>query len=87
MVVELIPEHLGDVHEYQDFIEAQLVTNLSFAVAMCRIVYRRRPTPLPAVGDGKGMAEIWKQDYNTDLGRGTVEEFMRNWESHKNLML
>ncbi len=83
LVEELIPEHLGHSNEFPDFIEAQLVTNLAFAVAMSRLVYRRSPLMLPAVGDGPGMAHIWKKVYNTPKGAGTEDEFLRNWENAK----
>lgn len=63
--------------------EDQLIWNLRYAVAICRLVYRRSPLALPAVGDGSGMAHIWKVAYNTPLGAGTEDEFFRNWESHK----
>jgi hypothetical protein len=29
-----------------------------------------------------GMADYWKQHYNTPLGRGTVEEFISNYQRH-----
>ena len=57
----------------------QLVTNLAFAVAMCRVHYLRTPEKLPKAGDVAGMAKYWKQYYNTPLGAGTAEEFQRNF--------
>ena len=86
LIEELIPEHLGHSNEFLDFREAQLVTNLSFAVAMCRIKYRRNKMPLPAVGDGPGMAHIWKVVYNTPKGAGTEAEFLRNWEGARDML-
>ncbi len=67
--------------------EEQLIWNLAFGVCMCRLVYRRHKMPLPAVGDGPGMAHIWKVAYNTPEGRGTELEFVFNWERHKHLLL
>ncbi len=63
--------------------EEQLIWNMAFAVVMCRIVYRRSPLPLPKVGDGPGMAHIWKQAYNTHLGAGHPQEFINSWEKYK----
>ncbi len=63
--------------------EANLIGNLFFAAALCRIKYRRSPLPLPDVGDGPGMAHIWKQAYNTPLGAGHPQEFINSWEKHK----
>ena len=59
-----------DLHE-------QLHGNLFYATAMCRIFYLRFKEPLPEVGDWSGMAEYWKKYYNTHLGAGTVDGFLR----------
>jgi hypothetical protein len=58
----------------------QLVTNLAYAAAMARVHYRRVPEPLPAAGDAAGMARFWKRHYNTPLGAGTEEKFLRAWK-------
>lgn len=57
----------------------QLVTNLAFAVAMCRVHYLRKPEPLPEANDIIGMADYWKKHYNTNLGKGKPEEFIKNF--------
>ena len=57
----------------------EMVTNLAYAVAMCRVHYLRVPHPLPEAGDVAGMAAYWKNFYNTPLGAGTVEEYIENW--------
>jgi hypothetical protein len=54
--------------------ETQLITNLSYATAMCRIHYWRRPEKIPS--DLEGLANYWKRFYNSPLGAGTVEKFM-----------
>ncbi len=59
-----------DLHE-------QLHGNLFYGAAMCRIFYLRFRKPLPEVDDWYGMAEYWKKYYNTRLGAGTVEGFLR----------
>lgn len=59
-----------------------LMTNLSFACAMCRIHYLRQPGKIPATVDGQG--QYWKKYYNTALGRGTVAEYIDNWERYAN---
>lgn len=46
--------------------------NLMYGAAMCAMKYRRARPPLPEPGDYQGMAEYWKQHYNTPLGKGTV---------------
>lgn len=58
---------------------SQLVSNLAFATAMCRIHYLRVPKKLPEANDIDGLANYWKKYYNTHLGAGTVEEFIEHF--------
>lgn len=62
----------------------ELVSNLSYAVAMCRVHYRRVPAALPSADDIEGLARYWKDHYNTHLGKGTVEEFIENFHLVQN---
>lgn len=55
----------------------QLRGNLFYAAAMCRIFYLRFKDPLPEEGDWQGMAAYWKKYYNTHLGAGTTEGFLK----------
>ena len=57
----------------------EMIWNLKYSVAMCRVHYRRVRFPLPQAGDLKCQAQYWKDHYNTDLGRGTTEEYISNW--------
>lgn len=57
----------------------ELIGNLWYAAAMCRIHYMRVPDPLPDAGDVPGMAAYWKEHYNTFEGAGSEEEFEENW--------
>lgn len=59
----------------------ELCGNLCFAAAMCRAHYLRVPKPLPARGDARALAEYWKKYYNTPLGAGTPEEFLRAYNA------
>ena len=59
----------------------QLIWNLAYATAMCRVHYMRVPAPLPEASDIQGMAAYWKQHYNTPLGRGTPQEFAEKYEN------
>jgi hypothetical protein len=54
---------------------SELVWNLKFATAICRIHYWRKPGTIP--DDLKGQGRYWKSHYNTALGRGTVEKYLR----------
>lgn len=51
----------------------ELVWNLAYATAMCRVHYRRDLMPLPAADNALAMAEYWKRSYNTPRGKGRVE--------------
>jgi hypothetical protein len=59
--------------------------NLLYQIVMARLHYLRCPEPLPAADDIPGMAAYWKQHYNTPLGRGTVEEFIENFNRYVGL--
>ncbi len=58
------------------------IWNLAYATAMCRVYYIRVPHPLPDAGDVRAMGEYWKRHYNTPQGRGTVDEFVGEFEEH-----
>lgn len=57
--------------------DAQLVWNLGYATGVARLIYRRRPAPLPAAGDLEGLARYWKAHFNTAAGKGRVADFLR----------
>lgn len=52
----------------------ELIGNLYYGAAMCRVHYRRVEEPLPDDRDAHGLAKYWKQHYNTFKGAGTVEK-------------
>ena len=62
--------------------EQQLVGNLYYAIAMCRVHYLRIKAPLPQAGDVAGYAAYWKKYYNTVHGKGTEQEFIHNWNKY-----
>ena len=55
----------------------EMIGNLYYATAMCRIQYYRVPSALPTYL--AAQAAYWKKNFNTELGAGTVEEYMNNW--------
>lgn len=61
----------------EDKMEFSLMSNIAFQVAMCRLHYRRVPFALPEADDLKGQAKYWKVHYNSHLGKGTIEHFMK----------
>lgn len=56
-----------------------MVGNLYYATAMARIHYLRRPEALPLADNPVDLGEYWKRYFNTHLGRGTVDEFVHNY--------
>lgn len=57
----------------------EILYNLRYAAAMCRIHYLRVKEKLPDPEDVEALARYWKLFYNTPLGRGTEEEFVKNY--------
>ncbi len=53
--------------------DEQLESNLAYATAVARLLYYRRPEPLPAAGDARGLATYYKNWFNTHLGKATIE--------------
>jgi hypothetical protein len=56
----------------------EMIGNLYYATAMCRIHYLRVPEKIP-VGLHP-QAAYWKKYYNTPLGAGTINEYINSWE-------
>lgn len=53
---------------------AQLIGNLFYGAAICRIKYARSLHPLPAANDAAGLANYHKSIYNTALGAANAEK-------------
>ncbi|SLN12359.1 hypothetical protein [Oceanibacterium hippocampi] len=54
----------------------QLIWNLAYATAMCRVHYFRVAEPLPAADDAEALGHYWKLHYNTRAGAGDVGGFV-----------
>lgn len=54
--------------------------NLALSIAMCRVHYLRVSVTIP--DNLTGWAKYWKEYYNTRLGKGTEDEFIRNFKKH-----
>lgn len=67
------------VNQYAGFFSGDLpdpgemIGNLFYATAMCRVHYLRVRDPLPT-NEPYALAQYWKQWFNTRLGKGTVEQ-------------
>lgn len=55
------------------------------SLIFCRLKYRLIPDPIPATLEGR--AEYWKTHYNSLLGDGTPEEYVRNYRRHGKALL
>lgn len=58
----------------------QLITNLSYATAICRLLYYRHADPLPVAGDATAMAAYHKKIYNTAGGATDPTESVVNFQ-------
>lgn len=58
----------------------ELVGNLFYACAMCRIHYRRVPASLPSTNDAAAMAAYHKRYYNTAGGKTEVEKSIKHFQ-------
>jgi hypothetical protein len=56
-----------------------LIGNLYYSTAVCRLIYYRRPEALPEADDIEGLAQYWKDHYNTHLGKGRVEDWVKHY--------
>lgn len=59
-----------------------MMYNLKLAIIMARYKYLLIPEGLPASHDIEGLARYWKKYYNTPLGRGTENEFIKNYNRY-----
>ncbi len=57
----------------------ELITNLAYAVAMCRIHYLRVKAKLPGEGDYDSQGKYWKKHYNTVQGKGIAKDYVDNY--------
>lgn len=60
----------------------QMKWNMALAIVMARIHYRRVPKALPHHEDVEGMADYYKQYYNTVLGGSSTEKFIALYDEH-----
>jgi len=54
-----------------------VMSNIGVQAALCRIHYLRDKHSIPSWDDLEGQAKYWKRVYNTNLGRGTTEHFIK----------
>jgi len=73
------PERLSDVLGVIERDELppceHLMHDIRLATVICRLHYWRKPGAIPSTIEGQG--EYWKKYYNTYLGKGTVDKYVR----------
>ena len=55
---------------------SQLVWNSAYATAIARLVYWRRPEPLPNADDIEGLAQYWGRFYQTSNDPEKIQRFV-----------
>lgn len=61
---------------------SEMAFNWYYATAVARAQLYRFPEALPAAGDLKGQAAWWKRRWNSNLGAGTVEQYIAHWNKY-----
>jgi hypothetical protein len=65
---------LASFHSAERPDPTEMVSNLIYAAAMCRVRYARVSAPLPGANDAPALAAYYKAFYNTYQGKATVEQ-------------
>lgn len=66
--------------ELKDITFEMLETNDKLAIVIARLKYWTIPVFIPSADDLPAIARYWKNYYNTAKGKGTVEQFLKNYE-------
>ncbi len=72
--------HNLKIHSISD--AENLMYNLPYATAICRIHYLRVKEKLPDSRDVTERARYWKKYYNTPKGKGIEQEFIDNYKRY-----
>lgn len=65
-----------------DILLRQLAINHPLACAICRLKYFDSAFTFPYTLTPQDCARIWKKYYNSDDGKGTIDEFLENYETY-----
>lgn len=60
----------------------ELIVNLAYATAIARIIYYRVSDPLPFAHSVEALGIYWDLHYNKNPHKGTVEEFIYNYQKY-----
>jgi hypothetical protein len=59
-----------------------IIWDLKAATILARAYYASWPEPLPPWDDVEGLARYWKKYWNTEAGKGRVEDAIRNYHRY-----
>ena len=61
----------------------KLTYNLEYAAIMTRLYYLQKPGSIPDYQDINGLATYYKNWYNTNQGKATIADFVKNYATVK----
>lgn len=76
---EWLQRKYGERYGFEKRRAGEMVWDLQFSILLARLRYMAAPQPLPPAGDVDALAAYWKKHYNTIMGKGTEEQFIRNY--------
>ena len=62
--------------------DQELIGNLPYAAAVCRLIYWRKKPPLPPADDIEGLAKYWGQHYQTENDPKKIKDFISNYRRY-----
>ena len=72
-----IEAHLNEIGFDKKDVAYRMMSNIGLQAAFCRLKYRRDKFAMPSRKDIEAQAKYWKRVYNTKLGKGTEEHFIK----------
>ena len=76
------PDKTAIIARYDTADDDDLWWNLGYQIIIARMKYQNVPTPLPDHQDVWGMAQYWKEHWNTHLGAGTITQAFDAYHKH-----
>jgi len=55
-------------------------SNLAYQICIARVIYLRKPGKIPV--EIEKQAEYWKKFYNTELGKGEVDKYIKSYNRY-----
>jgi len=77
------PEYMALINKYKSVdTEYNLTGNIPYQIVMSRLLYRRSKRALPDTPNPVLLAQLWKDVYNTRLGKGVVEKAIEKYKRY-----